>query len=77
MFKKKDSISNIMQRGLGFSTKITNNTAKTKNPITIAALVITVTTVILLSSPIVGVITVWADNFFGTSGPDTIVGTGK
>jgi hypothetical protein len=32
-----------MQRGLGFGTKITNNTAKTKNPIT-AALVITATT---------------------------------
>jgi hypothetical protein len=32
-----------MQRGLGFGTKITNNTAKTKNPITAAALVITAT----------------------------------
>jgi hypothetical protein len=39
-----DSISNVMQRGLGFGTKITNNKARTKNPITRTTLAITATT---------------------------------
>jgi Ca2+-binding RTX toxin-like protein len=77
IFKETDNISIVMQRELGFARKITNNTAKTKNSITTvrAALVITVITSLLLSSPVVGVVSVWADNFFGTSGLDTIVGT--
>jgi Ca2+-binding RTX toxin-like protein len=65
-----------MQRETKFTRKIANNKAKTKNPMTrVKALVVTVAAMILLSSPVVGVVSVWADNFFGTSGPDTIVGT--
>jgi Ca2+-binding RTX toxin-like protein len=64
-----------MQRERASARKIANNKAKTINPIIATALVITVTTSLLLSSPVVGVVKVWADNFFGTSGPDTIVGT--
>src|SRR5215210_8178612 len=64
-----------MQRERTSARKIANNKAKTINPIIATALVITVTTSLLLSSPVVGVVKVWADNFFGTSGPDTLVGT--
>jgi len=64
-----------MQRGLAFITKITNSTAKTRNPITTTAPLIAGSTLLLLYSPVVGVVSVWADNFVGTSGPDTIVGT--
>ena len=64
-----------MQRERTSAIKIANNKAKTINPIIATALVITVTTSLLLSSPVVGVVKVWADNFFGTSGPDTLVGT--
>jgi Ca2+-binding RTX toxin-like protein len=65
-----------MQRDLKLSTKITKNAAKTKNIITgTTALVIIGSTMILLSSSVVGVISVWADNFFGTPGPDTLDGT--
>src|SRR5919112_137066 len=65
-----------MQSEPPFAGKIANNIAKTKNSkTTVTALVVTVALMILLSSPVVGVVNVWADNFFGTSGPDTIVGT--
>jgi hypothetical protein len=80
IFKKISSISIVMQRELRFAQKITNNIAKIKNPITtIETLVIPTTTTLLLlllsSSPLVGAVNVWAEDFFGTSGPDTIVGT--
>src|SRR5215207_5068171 len=65
-----------MKRESEFARKIANNKAKTKSPImTVSALAITVTMVLLLSVPALGVVKVWADNFFGTSGPDTLVGT--
>jgi Ca2+-binding RTX toxin-like protein len=64
-----------MRREVTFARKITNNTAKTKNPITITALVITVTTVLLLSSPIVSVVSVWADRIVGTEEDDHLDGT--
>lgn len=65
-----------MQREPTFRRKIANNIAKTKNSkTTIIGLVITLAIMILLSSPAVGVVNVWADNFFGTSAADTIVGT--
>ncbi len=65
-----------MQRDWRLSTKITKNAVKTKNIITrTAALVIIGSTMILLSSSVVGVISVWADNFFGTPGPDILDGT--
>jgi len=64
-----------MQREPTSARKIADNKAKTINPIIATALVIRVTTSLLLSSPVVGVGKVWAENFFGTSGPDTIVGT--
>jgi Ca2+-binding RTX toxin-like protein len=65
-----------MQRDSKLATKITNNTAKIKHSrITVIAPVITVATMILLSLPLVGGVSVWADNFFGTSEPDTLVGT--
>ena len=64
-----------MQTKLSFVAKIIKNIEKVKNPITITELVITITTmVILLSSPVTGLVSVWAENFFGTSGPDTLVG---
>jgi Ca2+-binding RTX toxin-like protein len=76
IFKKIGSISIVMGKELAFTTKIANKLAKTQNPkTTVTGLVITVATMILLSSPVVGVVNVWADNFFGTSGADTIVGT--
>ena len=65
-----------MKRESEFATKIANNKAKTKSPITtVSALAITVTTLLMLSLPALGVVNVWAANFVGTSGPDTIVGT--
>jgi Ca2+-binding RTX toxin-like protein len=65
-----------MERELSFATKIATNKEKTKNPkTTVTGLAITVTTVLLLSLPALGVVNVWAANFFGTSGADTIVGT--
>ncbi len=65
-----------MRRDLAFATKIARNRMKTKNIITSTiALLLTVTTLLLLSSPVVAVVNVWADDFFGTSGPDTIDGT--
>jgi hypothetical protein len=65
-----------MQRDFAFATRITKNGTKTRNTITTTiALLITVTTLLLLSSQVVGVVNVWADNFFSTSGPDTIDGT--
>ena len=76
IFKEIDSISNVMKRESEFATKIANNKAKTTNSIrTVSALAITLTTLLMLSLPALGVVSVWADNFFGTSGPDTIVGT--
>jgi Ca2+-binding RTX toxin-like protein len=76
IFKKIGSITMVMQRELRFTQKITNNIAKIKNSKTTGtALIIIVATVLLLSSPVVGVVSVWADNFFGTSGPDTLIGT--
>jgi Ca2+-binding RTX toxin-like protein len=75
IFKKIGGTSNVMERVPAFARKIANNTTNTKYFITLTALVITVATMILLSSPLVGVVSVWADNFFGTSGPNTIVGT--
>src|SRR5215208_4750173 len=76
IFKEIDSISNVMKRESEFARKIANNKAKTKSPImTVSALAITVTMVLLLSLPALGVVNVWAANFVGTSGPDTIVGT--
>jgi Ca2+-binding RTX toxin-like protein len=64
-----------MQREPASSRKIANNKAKTINPIIATARVITITTSLLLSSPVVSVGKVWADNFFGASGPDTLVDT--
>ena len=65
-----------MKRKISFARKIANNKAKATNPIRTTALAITaVTTVLLLSLPALGVLTVWAANFVGTSGRDTIVGT--
>src|SRR5215208_3981010 len=76
IFKEIDSISNVMKRESEFATKIASNKAKTKSPImTVSALAITVTTLLMLSLPALGVVNVWAANFVGTSGPDTIVGT--
>jgi hypothetical protein len=43
-----------MQRELAFARKIANNTRKTKNTITM-------TTLLLLSSPVMGIVNVWAD----------------
>ena len=53
-----------MQRELEFARKIANNKAKTENHITTKiALALTVaTTLLLLSSPVVGVVSVWADS---------------
>src|SRR5215204_5485505 len=65
-----------MQRERTSARKIASNKAKTKSPImTVSALAITVTTLLMLSLPALGVVNVWAANFVGTSGPDTIVGT--
>src|SRR5215217_7911895 len=65
-----------MKREPALVRKIADNKAKTTNSITtVSALAITVTTVLLLSLPALGVVNVWADNFVGTSGPDTIFGT--
>src|SRR5215216_7682636 len=65
-----------MKRESEFARKIANNKAKTKSPImTVSALAITVITLLMLSLPALGVVNVWAANFVGTSGPDTIVGT--
>jgi hypothetical protein len=66
-----------MQSESVFATKIATNKEKIRNPIrrTITALAITVTTVLLLSVPALGFVSVWAANFVGTSGPDTIGGT--
>ena len=64
----------IMDNWATFRTKIAEYPAKTKNPITIGAGIVT-TVLLLLSSPLVGVMSVWAANFVGTSGPDTLVGT--
>ncbi len=75
IYKKIDNIPIVMQRETEFVTKITNNNANTKNPLTITVLIITVTTLLLLSSPVANVVSVWAEDFFGTSGPDNIVGT--
>src|SRR5215212_7400272 len=76
IFKKINSITVVMEREPAFTTKIANNKKKTANSIRrVTELVITVTTIILLSSPVLGVVSVWADTFVGTSGPDTIVGT--
>src|SRR5215217_3336663 len=75
IFKEIDSISNIMKREPAFARKIANNKAKTTNPIRTTALAITVPAVLLLSLPALGFVSVWAANFVGTSGPDTIVGT--
>ncbi len=62
----------IMQATLALATKIKKYTTKTKKPITGALTIIIIT---LLPLPQVGLVSVWAENFFGTSGPDTIVGT--
>jgi hypothetical protein len=43
-----------MQRELAFATKIANNTTKTKNTITM-------TTLLLLSSPVMAIVNVGAD----------------
>jgi Ca2+-binding RTX toxin-like protein len=76
IFKETDSISNVMQREISFARKNADNKGKTTNSImTTKALALTVTTVLLLSLPALGVVSVWAANFVGTSGPDTIVGT--
>ena len=76
IFKKIDSISIVMQRESRFAQKITNNIAIIKNSkMTGTALVISVATLLMLSSPVLGVVSVWAENFFGTSGPDTLIGT--
>jgi Ca2+-binding RTX toxin-like protein len=76
IFKEIDSISIVMQRESVFSRKITNFIAKTINTITtVSAPAIIVPALLLLSLPALGFVSVWADNFFGTSGPDTIVGT--
>ena len=65
-----------MEREPACATKIASNNAKTTNSIrTVSALAITVTTLLMLSLPALGVVNVWAANFVGTSGPDTIVGT--
>lgn len=50
-----------MQRELAFATKIANNTTRTKNTITTFALLITMSTLLVLSSPVVGIVNVWAD----------------
>src|SRR5215212_520721 len=76
IFKKINSITVVMEREPAFATKIANNKKKTANSIRrVTELVITVTTIILLSSPVLDVVSVWADTFVGTSGPDTIFGT--
>src|SRR5215211_3778109 len=65
-----------MKRESEFAKKIASNNAKTTNSIrTVSTLAITVTTLLMLSLPALGVVNVWAANFVGTSGPDTIVGT--
>jgi Ca2+-binding RTX toxin-like protein len=65
-----------MKRESEFAKKIASNNAKTTNSIrTVSALAITVTTLLMLSLPALGVVNVWAANFVGTSGSDTIVGT--
>jgi Ca2+-binding RTX toxin-like protein len=58
-----------MQQKVSLTIKIIKNIEKIRNHITITLLVV------LLTSPFTGLVTVWADNFFGTSGPDTIVDT--
>jgi Ca2+-binding RTX toxin-like protein len=76
IFKKIESIIIVMQIDFKLSTKLTKNPARTKNIITrTTALVIIGSTMILLSSSMVGVINVWADNFFGTPRSDTLDGT--
>ena len=64
----------IMDNWATFRTKIIEYPTRTKNPITIGVGMVT-TVLLLLSSPLVGVMSVWAANFVGTSGPDTLVGT--
>jgi len=58
-----------MQQKVDLTKKIIKSIEKIRNQITITILVV------LLTSPFTCLISVWADNFFGTSGPDTIVGT--
>jgi Ca2+-binding RTX toxin-like protein len=60
-----------MQQKVGLAIKIIKNIGKIRNQITITIVVI------LLTSSFTGLVSVWADNFFGTSGPDSIVGTNK
>ena len=67
-----------MQRESEFATKITNNIAKIKNfKTTGTALAITVAAMILLSSPMANVVSVWAETFVGTNEDNSIDGTNE
>ena len=59
IFKKIGDICIVMQRKLRFVQKITNNLAKIKNSKTTGTtLIITVAMLLLLSSPVLGVVSV-------------------
>ncbi|MDQ3837287.1 MAG: hypothetical protein M3270_10200 [Thermoproteota archaeon] len=75
---KITSIIVIMQRQLGYTIKITNKILNIRNPLTrtetlLAQAIKSWLLLLLLSSPLSGVLTLWAINFFGRSGPTPLV----
>jgi RTX calcium-binding nonapeptide repeat (4 copies) len=69
IFKKISTINIIMQQKQSFTIKIIKNIENITIQITIT------TPIIRLTSPFTALVSAWGGNFFGTSGPDTLVGT--
>jgi serralysin len=64
----------MKKRPTSFGNKI-KTISQTTIPKTITAALLMTTIIVLTGTTTVGVVSVWAANLFGTSGPDTIVGT--